>query len=153
VADNLTVRVRIEGARETLAAFNRLPKEASKSLRERTLELAQVLATRAQASARSDSRQSALMASTVKARRDRVPSVVAGGSKRVGRNRVPAFKILFGSEFGSNRLPQFRPHLHQEGYWFFPTVEENQAEIAAAWRDVADEVIRDFTRGDIGGGS
>lgn len=140
----LTVNVRIEGARETIAAFNRLPKEASDALRDRSLELAEALAAKASGYARQDSKQSALMAATVKARRDRVPVVVAGGAKRVGRNRVPAYAILFGSEFGSSRLRQYRHHLGRGSYWFFATVEKEQAEISAAWNKAADEIIDKF---------
>ena len=107
----LTVNMPIEGARETLRAFRKLPKEASQELRERSLKLSETLANRARQAARSDSPQAALMAPTIKARRDRLPSIQVGGSKRVGRNRKPAYKILFGSEFGSNTLRQSRlPH-------------------------------------------
>lgn len=148
----LTVNMPIEGARETLRAFRKLPKEASQELRERSLKLSETLANRARQAARSDSPQAALMAPTIKARRDRLPSIQVGGSKRVGRNRKPAYKILFGSEFGSNTLRQFRPHNGQEGYWFFPVAEQQSADIARAWQDVADEIERRFTADDIGGG-
>ena len=140
----LTVRIRIDGARETLAAFRRLPKQASQDLRTRTLELSQLLASRVEAAARADSRQSALMAPTVKARKDRVPSIVAGGMKRVGSRRVPAYKILFGSEFGATYLRQYRRHLGRGSYWMFRTVEANQAQISAAWNRVAADVLRQF---------
>jgi hypothetical protein len=143
----LTVSVRIDGVRETLQAFRSLPKAANDSLRKRSMELAQTLADRVAAAGRADSRQSALVAPTVRARRDRVPVIVAGGPKRVGRNRKPAHKILFGAEFGAKTLPQFRPHLGRGSYWFFRTVEENQAETARAWDQVADDILRAYTRG------
>ena len=143
----LTVNIHVAGARETLAAFRRLPKEASNSLRDRSTELATALAGKVQGAARSDSPQSALMAPTVKARRDRIPAIEAGGSSRVGSRRVPAFKILFGSEFGARTLPQFRPHLGRGSYWLFKTVEENETEIAAGWEKVVDDIQRDFSRG------
>ncbi|OLT46490.1 hypothetical protein BJF85_16740 [Saccharomonospora sp. CUA-673] len=143
----------IEGARETLRAFRRLPKEASQELRDRSQKLSETLATRARQAAQSDSPQAALMASTIKARRDRLPSLQVGGSKRVGRNKAPAYKILFGAEFGSNSLAQFRPHNGQQGYWFFPVAENQSADIRRAWQDVADEIERRFTADDIGGGS
>lgn len=141
----LTVSIRIDGARETLAAFRRLPKEASDSLRQRSMELAQVLVTRVAAGARADSPQSALMAPTVKVARDRVPAITAGGSTRVGRNLVPAYKIIFGSEFGSTTLRQYRPHLGRGSYWLWKTVQQNETEIGAAWDRVAQDIVRSFS--------
>lgn len=141
----LTVRLHIEGARGTLKAFRDLPKDASDELREATLKLSETMASRVTAAGRSDSPQSALVAGTVKANRDRVPSISAGGAKRVGSNRKPAYKILFGSEFGSNRLKQFRPHLGRGSYWFFREVEDNQSDIADAWRKVADDVLKKWS--------
>jgi hypothetical protein len=140
----LTIRIRVDGARETLAAFRGLPKAANDSLRARTLDLAQMLASRVAAAARADSAQSALMAQTVRAQRDRLPAIVAGGSKRVGSRRVPAFKILFGSEFGSSLLPQYRPHLGRGSYWMFRSVETNHAAISAEWNRVVDDVLHEF---------
>lgn len=148
MASGLTVTMHISGVRETLRAFDRLPRDASDSLRKRSMELAQTLVGTVQSAARSDSRQSALMASTVRAGRDRVPVITAGGSKRVGRNRVPAFKVLFGSEFGAHSLPQFRPHVGQGSYWFFQAIEDNTAVIDAAWNKVADDIVRSFVGGD-----
>lgn len=143
-SSSLTVRLRIDGLRETMRAFRELPKEANNSLRDRTLELSERLAGRVRTAATGDSGQSALIAPTVKAKRDRVPVIQAGGTKKVGRNRVPAFKVLFGAEFGATRLKQYRPHVGQGSYWFFRTVEENEAEIADAWRKVADDIIREW---------
>lgn len=146
----LTIRLRITGAKQTLAAFRGMPKEASQSLRERTLALSETLAQAARAAAASEGRQAPLLAPTVKAKRDRVPAIEAGGSKRVGSRKAPAFKLLFGSEFGS-ALRQFKPHRGRQGYWFFPTVEREQDTIAAAWQEVADDVIRVFSQGGNGG--
>lgn len=143
----LRLRIRIDGAREILRGFRRLPPDASRQLRERTLILSETLAARVRAAASSDSPQSALVASTVKARKDRVPSIQAGSSKKVGRNRKPAHKILFGSEFGSNVLKQFRPHRGASSYWFYKTVEESEAEIAENWRQLAAEVAANFAPG------
>lgn len=155
---SLTLKIKLDGAREILAAFRQLPKDASASLRTRTLELSKVLADRAAQAARSDSRQSALLAGTVKATRDRVPSVQVGGARRVGRNRAPAWGILFGSEFGMNSRSgwyaaprydsspgdQYRENRGRQGYWFFPIVDEHSDDISRAWRRVVDDVIRQF---------
>jgi hypothetical protein len=144
VGTGLTVTVRVDGARETLAALRRLPRQADQELRDASMRIAQLLASRIQAAARGDSRQSALIAPTVRIRRELLPTVVAGGAVRVGRRRKPAYKILFGSEFGSNRLPQFRPHLGRGSYWFFRTVEDNETAMGRQWRQAADAVVRSF---------
>jgi hypothetical protein len=145
----LVVTVRIEGVRETLAAYRRLPKEASKALRNRSTELTETLAGRARAAAMSDQApQSPLLAKTVRARRDRVPSIVAGGFAKVGRRKVPAWKVLFGSEFGSDAYKQFgRRHSGRKGHWFFPTAERNADDVIAAWRRAADDIARSFSAG------
>lgn len=145
--DSLTVNMTVVGARETLAAFRRLPREASDSLRERSTQLAVALASHVAGAARGDSAQSALMAPTVKARRDRIPSIQAGGTTRVGSNRVPAYKILFGSEFGARTLAQYRPHVGRGSYWLFRAVEERETEIATAWELVVEDIRRSFERG------
>lgn len=145
----LRVNVRIEGVRETIRAFRELDRAASDVLRDRTLELSELLAGRVKAAGMADTRQSARAAASVKARRDRVPVITAGGTKR-------ANAVLFGSEFGMNRRSgwyanrryngsaggQYRPHQGRHSYWFFATVEENEGEIGAAWRQVADELVR-----------
>jgi hypothetical protein len=145
--DGLTIRVHIDGLRETLAALRRLPKDANDELRVAATELAKELAIAAAASGRAEGRQAALVATTVKARRDRVPVIVAGGSKRLGRNRKPAYKLLFGSEFGATRYTQYKPHLGRGSYWFFRTVEDEQVEISAKWLEAADAIIRKFGEG------
>ncbi len=143
----ITITVNVAGVRETLAAFRKLPKDASKALRERSMELAQSLSGKVASAARGDSPQSALMAGTVKPRRDRVPIIEAGGTTPVGQHGTPAYKILFGSEFGARRLPQFRPHVGKGSYWMFKTVEDSQAEIYGKWLQVADDIVREFETG------
>lgn len=155
----LTFRLHIDGLRTTLNAFRYLPKDASKTLRERTLELSEDLANVARGAARRDEgAQTSLLIPTIKARKDRVPSVQVGGTRKVGRHRVPAYAVLFGSEFGMNARSgwyakrryrtsdgrQYREHLGQQGYWFFPIVEQEQQRIGAAWRQVADDIISEW---------
>ncbi|MEU0467214.1 hypothetical protein ABZ215_24705 [Amycolatopsis sp. NPDC006131] len=144
---SLTVKMSIVGLRPTLRAFNDLPKDATKRLKDATLELSRALAAKVKAEGMADEApQSRLVATTVAAVRDRVPAIRAGGTKRLGRNRAPAYKLLFGSVFGSNYYRQFgRPHQGRDAYWFFPVVENSQAEIAAKWTAVADGIIRDFS--------
>jgi hypothetical protein len=149
----LKINVRVHGLRETIRAFRDLPADANNELRDRTLELSRTLADRVQAAGMADTPQSARAAASVKARRDRVPVISAGGTKK-------ASAVLFGSEFGMTRRSgwyargryreslgrQYRPHQGAHSYWFFATVEENQSEIAATWRQVADAIIERWAR-------
>lgn len=140
----LTIKVHIDGIRETLAALSKLPKDANKELRAAALDLSKELASAVKASGTQEGNQAALVAKTVRAARDRVPVVVAGGTRRLGSNKKPAYKLLFGSEFGADRFEQFRPHIGRGSYWFFRTVEDEQVEIAARWQQAADEIIAKF---------
>lgn len=144
----MTMNVRIEGARETLAAFRAMPKNATAELREAALDLSRDMAGWATAAGAAEGSQAALVARTVRAVRDRVPVVQAGGTRRLGSRRKPAWKLLFGSEFGSNQYRQF-PHRHQgrTGIWFFPSIEQHQAQIARRWLAAADRVIVAFGTG------
>lgn len=157
---SLAVSVHVTGVRQTLAAFARLPKEASDDLRTETLKLSESLARKVADAARIDSDQAALIAPTVKAVRDRIPAITAGGTKRVGRNRVPAYRILFGSEFGARRRfgwyaqrqyahsagRQYRRHLGKGSYWFFQAVEDATPDISTAWSKVADDIVTAWSR-------
>jgi hypothetical protein len=143
-------QVDVKGLNETLRAFRRMPKEANKSLRERSLDLSDLLARSARQAGQSSDAQSALVAQSVKAKKDRIPGVRAGGATRVGRNRAPLHKIMFGAEFGANRLKQFRPHRGREGYWLFPTVRREAPQIQKTWEKLADDVVRDFLKDDVG---
>ena len=140
----LNVRIQIDGADQLLRAFRELPKDATEELRVKSLEISQWMAKQATSAGRAEGRQAALVAGTVKARRDRVPVVIAGGAKRLGRNKAPAGKLLFGSEFGSNRLKQYKRHIGRGSYWFFKSVEDNQADIEKKWLEAAVEIIERF---------
>lgn len=160
---SLTLTLHIEGVRETLRAFNQLPKEASDKLRDRAQEIAQDLAVKAKAAGVAEGRQARLVASTVKARRDRLPVVVAGGTKKLGRKRAPAYALLFGSEFGMNSRSgwyasprydnatgrQYKPHRGRNSYWFFATADKERERISDAWNKAADEIVREFTTGGV----
>ncbi|PWW50267.1 hypothetical protein [Actinokineospora spheciospongiae] len=157
----LTLKVEIEGLRETLARFRGLPKDAANELRAASLKLADLVAAKARLAATSDSPQAALLAPTVKPVRDRVPAVQVGGARRVGRNKAPAWQLLFISEFGANARSgwyagaryarstsqQHRPHNGTVGYWFFPLVESESAMIGREWTAAADRVLAAFGRG------
>lgn len=133
----------IVGARETLAKFSALPKEATEAISARSWELAQELAGKVRTAAQEDNSQTALMAGSVKAVRGKLPTIQAGGTARVGSRRKPRYKVLFGTEFGSN-LKQFRPHRGRNSYWFFKTVYDDQKDISDKWNAAADDIIRTF---------
>jgi len=156
----LTVNVRIDGIREILKAFNRMPKDAKNALRDASATIARKVADKARSAGQGLDAQSAAVASTVKVARDRVPAVQAGGAARITKSRVPAHRLLFGSEFGADGKfgwygkpkyegspgRQFSPHQGQQGRWFFPSVEAEQATIAREWGQAVDEIIDKWGR-------
>lgn len=148
--------VEIEGARETLAAFKALPKEASAELRTAALGLSELLAGRVRAAGAGEGRQAATLAGTVKPKRDRVPSFTVGSASKLFRGRKDgtareAFAVLFGSEFGASGHG-FKPHRGAAGYWIFPAIDASEAEISKAWGEAADRIIAAFTAGPGGAG-
>lgn len=143
----MRANLRVEGVDETVRAFRRMPKEARRSLSERTKELAEVLAESARRAGHAEGRQAALVADLVKARKGQTPFIAGGGAKRVGSRKVPAYKLIFGAEFGANTLKQYKPHAGKTGYWLFPTVEREKAKIIETWKNVADDVAKDFAAG------
>jgi hypothetical protein len=147
-AKTLTYSIKVEGVRETLAAFRGLDKEANQAIRDHAQVLAGRFAVKAKAAGAARGRQAALVASTVKPGRDRVPVVTAGGARRLGRRKAPAWALLFGAEFGSNRFAQFgHAHTGRKGIWFFPTIEASASMILKEWQAAADDIVRAFTRG------
>lgn len=146
----IRVRVRIEGIREILAAFDRMPADIQNVVRDRSLELAEELALRVRTAGVGRGRQAALAASTVVAKRDRVPVITAGAR---GPHRARA--VVFGTEFGATRkfgwyaqgryfhspAKQYPTHLGAGSYWFFRTVENSEARISQAYLRMADEII------------
>ncbi|HEY9416112.1 MAG TPA: hypothetical protein VIQ30_15230 [Pseudonocardia sp.] len=140
----LSLRVKIEGARETLAAFKKLPREAQAELRAASVRVSEVEAVKIRAAATASSKQSALVAPGIRARRDRLPSVVIGGRKKVGRNKAPLNKIMFGANFGASYLHQFRSHrgAGQDDYWFFSTAEKDIDHMVDQWGRAIDKVLR-----------
>ncbi|GHG97568.1 hypothetical protein ACFORH_42975 [Amycolatopsis roodepoortensis] len=162
VRRSLVVRMQIDGVRDTLKAFDLLPKNAADALRDASLDLASKLAVKAAADlAAHGGPQGRLVAQTVKARRDRVPVVEAGGTRRLGRHRAPAYGLVFASVFGMTRRSgwyaspryggqtgtQYREHRGTNAYAFFPVIEREQREISRAWHAAADRVVREFAEG------
>lgn len=150
--NTLTVSVSVYGVRETVAAFDKLPRQARKEIADANYSIAASFVPRLRFAATTLGRQGPLLGSTVEAVRDRrVPVVQAGGSRPVGSRRKPAHKILFGFEFGSDRFHQFRRHLGGGGsYWLFRTVFEHQDEMMRKWMKAADRIIREWSKNDAG---
>lgn len=143
---SLIINVRIEGLQATLRAFRELPKDASNELRDEAGKIAQDMAGWIHDAAVSDSRQSALVADTVKVNRDRVPSVSIGGASRVGtgtgRKKGKAYEVLFGANFGARTYPQFRPWAGKgNDYFVFTQIEAHEREVENRYLDAADRVI------------
>ena len=146
----IRVRVRIEGADEVIRALDKLPSDAKSAMRDQAKKIARDLAPLIRAAGRSQGRQTARAASTVRATSAGFWPVVEASN--TGRARG----LLFGSEFGvrgkfgwyawprffRSRNLQFRPHLGGGSYWFRKTAEDNQPLIQAQWQGAADEVIR-----------
>lgn len=142
----LIINVEIEGLQATLRAFRELPKNASDELRDEAGEIAASMAGWIRDAANADSRQSALVANTVKVLRDRVPVVSIGGASRVGtgtgRKKGKAYEILFGANFGSRTYRQFRPWAGKgNDYFVFTQIEAHEREIESRYLDAADRVI------------
>lgn len=148
MGSRLTITIKIEGLRETLAKFKELPPEASAELRKAARKVAEDVANDARRRAAQRGGQAALLVPTVKTNLDRVPSVSAGGSQRLGRNRKPAYKLLFGAEFGAKFLKQFKPR-NTFGYWFYPAYYSNKDKIDEQWTVAADAIVNKFTSGDV----
>lgn len=147
----VTIRADVRGAAEIARAFRRLPEQGQREVNQKRDELAGRLAQLAAAAARADTRQSARVASTVRAARGAAPAIIAG-----------PHPLLFGSEFGArgrygwyarpryagSAARQFGPKgsggrpRNPTGYWFFPTVEDNRAVIDEAWQQACDAIIR-----------
>lgn len=137
----ISMTVHIAGVRETLAAFRELPKQAAAELRDASGVIAAFMAESARARGMASSSRSALVAGTVRPARDRVPVVQVGGSSRLGSRRAPAWALLFGDEFGALTYRQFRPHRGTRGYWFFSSIEGEEARIDREWNQAADAIV------------
>lgn len=149
MARALRFRVRIEGANEVIRALDKLPADAKTAMHEQAKDIATSLTDFIKIAGKSQGRQTARAASTVKEGNEGFWPVITASN--TGR----AKGLLFGSEFGvkgkfgwyrkvryfgSPKL-QFRPW-HQGSYWFFKTVEDRESWIELEWHKAADEVIR-----------
>lgn len=138
----------IVGVRETLAAFRKLPKDASVDLRDANLKISDDLAEKMRQAALGRGSQAALVAPSIKARRDRVPFVQAGGRKRVGQQKrkskgqrpTTVSDLLYGANFGANVLKQF-PAVATPDHFMYKTLEANDALLEREWLKAVDDTL------------
>jgi hypothetical protein len=153
--ESVSVLTKFEGLSETLAAFKKLDKEASKAAKVEAQKIAEVLAARIRAKAPNDKRYQNLAVS-VKAGRDRVPVVTIGtrATPRVSGGGGPR-ELVIGMEFGADengpnawRFPPRTPKLGRgnAGYWIYPTARANQSEIINMWFKAMDDIIEEWSR-------
>lgn len=161
---SLNVGLEVEGLPEMFKRIRALPKTAQQELREAAMDIAEDEARRIRAAAGSDSRQAAAIAPFIKARRDRVPAISAGGKRKAGvSGGAQAGQVFFGAEFGGQGRPrlvkagagftekrvtmQFRPHSGNEGYFFFPTLREDQDRMLDRYQMALRAIEREWSRG------
>lgn len=149
--ESIRTGLQVEGAKEALAAFRQLDKDAQKRAREKTKEVSEVLARRIRAAAPAD-RRYAVLEQSVKAGKDRAPVIRIGGRQtpRVSGGGGPA-QLVIGMEFGADqagpnawRFPPRTPKRGRgnAGYWIFPTASREQRSIVKLWQESLDPDMR-----------
>lgn len=137
----------VAGVREALRS---LPKEASVTLRDASVDIAEDVAAKAEDRARALGGVAKYV--PVKARRDRIPKVVMGGTTRLpardGRprrgSRQTVGDVMWGAEFGSDRFRQFSPwggNGETAGYFLWPTIRDESDGIMERYGDALMEAV------------
>lgn len=167
--DQVSFTVGLPGLPALLRDLNSFDKDVQDGVREAAGKVAADMVPQIIAAAAAEGPQAVLAARSVAVKRDRVPAIVAGGSKKLttttarqprgkinpktGKRGKPgkakahtvkAGDVFFGSEFGGGGRPtthQFEPHRGTEGYWFFPTLRDNEDRMLDAYAAVLDEVL------------
>ena len=145
--EQIKIGVQVEGAKEALAAYKRLDKDAQKRAKEKTKQISEVLAQRIRASAPRD-RRYAVLESSVRAGKDRVPVIRIGRlqNPKTSGGGTPA-SLVIGMEFGADqagpnawRFPPRTPKRGRgnAGYWIFPTAGREQRSIVKLWQESLD---------------
>ena len=145
----------VHGLDETLRAFNRYGKDASKELRQAAGQIADEAVPALILAAGMAGPQAALVAPSVKRRSDRVPKIVAGGTTRARPNtrskrKVQAGDLLFGTEFGGGRRPQttqFPEWVGKRGYWFWPTMRRELPRLRKAYIETLERLAAKWAQG------
>ena len=165
---SVTIGMEVEGLPSLFRRVNALPKTAQQELREAAMDIAEDEARRIRSAAAGDSRQAAAIAPFIKARRDRGPAISAGGKRKAGvSGGAQAGQIFFGAEFGGKArraesvktsaarrgfvikqtTQQFRPHTGNEGYFFFPTLREDQDRMLKRYERALRAIEREWSGG------
>lgn len=50
--------------------------------------------------------------------------------------------FAMGAEFGSSRYHQFRPYLGKTGYFLYPTIRAEQAEVMHIYEKAVDQIVK-----------
>lgn len=139
----------VEGLNKALKS---LPKEASGTLREASMDIAQDVASRSASEARSQGGIAALVAPTIRVARDRIPAVRMGNSTRIDSerdgDRQTIGDIMWGAEFGGRRrstTQQFLPWRGSgsgAGYFLWPTVRGMEDQIQDRYSEALDDALR-----------
>lgn len=152
----IRVRVRIEGLRELLRAYEELPDDAKAEVQEASNRLATELSHYARFNAQARGRQATMAATTLKVEPGFKPAVTAGK-----RGTRAARAIVHGTEFGATRHfgwyskrryfdsdgKQFPPHWGSSTYWFFRAQEEHGPRIGQEYSDVLASICRQWGAG------
>ena len=147
-SDSRTIRVR--GLNEVIRALEQLPSQAQREARRGAVRVSRVLANAIRAAGRASDRQSARASRTVRTQTLGLnPNVIVG-----------PHPLLFGSEFGviarfgwyrkgryhASPKRQFRGRTPGNvGYWVFRTADAEHPALRAAYQDIADSIIRDWS--------
>ena len=137
-------------------ALRQLGPEASKRLRDASVEIAGKVADDARSRALRGSGAARLMAPSIKGTRDRVPAVRQGSSRRLpprhGRARTGARQtigdLMMGAEFGGGSRSTTRQFLpwrgssSSAGYALYPAVRENAAATGEAYSAALDDALQ-----------
>jgi hypothetical protein len=149
----IVVRLKITGLREMLRAFRALPKDATREMREASIDISETLAGKIRTAAASSPRQGSAVAPSVRAVRAAVPMVQAGGRKRAGsqsrrssgQSPTTASDLVYGANFGAAVLKQF-PAVAQD-HFFFKTIDRNMGVVEREWIDAAERTLAKWGSG------
>lgn len=164
-SDRITIKPDLSDYRGLLKAISQMDKDSQGALKS---DVQSISAWTAQGMAMAAysapmSRQSVIVAGTIRANKDRIPNVTIGGSKGRASGGANAGQLLFGNEFGSDRnvkgsagsfpnggfrFPQRSPSQGRgnTGYWIFPTLKAMQPEITRRWLDAVNKVMDNWAR-------
>lgn len=129
--------VRVTGLNELVRALKQVDSGLPKEMRGVSLSVAQTVTEQARSRGFSLGSVAAKAAPSLRASgRQAGAGVTVGGS---------AYPWALGAEFGGQGRPttqQFQPHLGRTGYFVYPTIRDNQAEIEEAYADGVDALLR-----------